>query len=434
MPKNKDSAKYSEEAKRNQVGRLIEKVKGNYWTGREYLPIPDNIKALATGDADAFWQLDPVKQLLAYKDDTEEGKIIKPILDNGKELPSVLSLLGLSFLETSHSANRAYNSGRYSLVEELRAKVEELLNNLLFGKSENLFYQQNIKSFNHVLKVPQWGESKHSKFKSNYFLQTFVPGTEWARPVAEPTVPVMINQLESTLAFALGLIETPTTFVQPGTLSSISTITKFSSVVGESVSRYSLAELFKAGTAPLLPSASAGTTNAVWLTLMEFAPYILVASVVVAIALKMSEKKLTYGSDFHLFREINGEPAGYAHSYYPRLEESQYQAAMQDLLLYFSELSPLDNIRIAVLDGDDPVAVYDCDQKNPIGQFLEIARESSADKVWVDLKKKHFEPIAAWSKDWQPYKGTNDDIDVSDLADWAYDYAAEDDDLTNEID
>jgi hypothetical protein len=135
----------------------------------------------------------------------------------------------------------------------------------------------------------------------------------------------------------------------------------------------------------------------------------------------MSEKKLTYGTDFHLFREINGEPAGYAHSYYPRLEESQYQAAMQDLLLYFSELSPLDNIRIAVLDGDDPMVVYDCNPKNPLGDFLEMGREGDADKLWQNLKKKHLDPMDTWSEAWKPYSGENNDIALSDLVEWTSD-------------
>jgi hypothetical protein len=202
---------------------------------------------------------------------------------------------------------------------------------------------------------------------------------------------------------------------QVAALAAGSIVTKGLSSTGRILAKYQLVNLLKSGTV-LLPPATVGViANSAWLGLMEIAPWVIVAGVIITIVLSESERKLTTGSDFYLFREFNDE-RGNAFLKYPRLEESQYQAALQALLAYYStDYNTTGSLTAVVLDQDDPVAGYDLTQKDATG-FVRIADDKEAEILWKDLSDKFFEsmnqqystPMSEWGAAWGPFEDEED--------------------------
>lgn len=122
---------------------------------------------------------------------------------------------------------------------------------------------------------------------------------------------------------------------------------------------------------------------------------------------RSQKKKLTHGSDFYLFRQ-DGDHTGNAFLKYSKLEENQYQAALQALLAYYgTDYGITGSLTAIVLDQDEPVAGYDLTKKDPAGAFLQIADNSEAEALWKELSEQFLKPESFWG-DWGPFEEDED--------------------------
>jgi hypothetical protein len=366
-----------------KIRELASRINSGNWFDKEYLPVPTTVQQFIDNPRTTWSDSTQVKSITSLLE-SSTGDVrfardtLLPIIETADKNPDIIRYSSLQFLQASHSANRAFNSKLYPTTGEIQNKIQELVGRLLFGGSEALVYNKTIKGFNSVLKVP----TVASELGITGFTSNLVPSSD-------PTIPLLIGELGNLAKFIFSLSGMAKGLEQVAALAAGSIVTKGLSSTGRILAKYQLVNLLKSGTV-LLPPATVGViANSAWLGLMEIAPWVIVAGVIITIVLSESERRLTTGSDFYLFREFNDE-RGNAFLKYPRLEESQYQAALEALLAYYStDYNTTGSLTAVVLDQDDPVAGYDLTQKDATG-FVRIADDKEAEILWKDLSNKFF--------------------------------------------
>lgn len=381
-----------------KIQELASRITSGNWFDKEYLPVPDTVQRFIDNPKDA-WESSSQVKAIASRLQSETGDIklardtLSPIIEVAANNPDIIKYSSLQLLQAGHSANRAFNSKLYPTTANLESKIKELIGKLLFGGSEAHLYAKTIKGFNGVLKVPTLAP----ELGLTGFTSKLVPTTE-------PTIPLLISELGNLAKFVLSLSGIAQRLQQIAALATGSIVVKGLSATGRMLAKYQLVNLLKQGTMAL-PAATEGVVaNSAWLGLMELAPWIIVAGVIVTIVLSESEKKLTFGSDLYLFREEGDQKGRATMRYLERLQENQYQAALQALLAYYSlDYSTTGSLTAVILDQDDPVAGYDLTKKDASG-FVQIADDQEAQRLWKDLSDKFFQPMSTWGDAWGPFE------------------------------
>lgn len=375
-------------AKTQQTQNLLNKISDGHWMGKDYFPISNTVMDLINNPRESFFNLPQIRTLIQLEEDIERLNLVE-VLDAVS--PEIVQTSALRFLTNANSANQGYNSKVYPTVQAVQQKLSQLFtaaDRFGIGSRELMLLDKAIAAHNSVLDLP----------KLSSIPQYGLAPLNLLFPPADPKLHDIVHTLkginESVLK-VLGMAEQylPASWIMTGIL------TKSSSAAGELVARYELAGLLKGSGGYLLSGVNQGAvatitsggTNAVWLLLMDLAPWIIAGAVIVGIALKLSEKKLKMGTDFYLFRVVDGEPAGDAHSVYGDLPPSQNLSICERLVEFFSQVAPLDgDIKIVVLDQDVPVLVYSRTEYG--GIVLESDDEAIVRATWERLNALFFPP------------------------------------------
>lgn len=268
-----------------KIQELASRVTSGNWFNKEYLPVPDTVQHFIDNPQDA-WANSSQVQAIASKLQSNTGDTafafdtVSPIIEVAANNPDIIRYSSLQLLQAGHSANRAFNSKLYPTSSAIESKIENLIGKLLFGGSEAQLYAKTIKGFNGVLKVP----TVASELGIAGFAHKLVP-------VTEPTIPLLIDGLGNLTKFVLSLSGIALRLQQIAALAAGNIVVKGLSATGRMLAKYQLVNLLKSGTMALPAAAEGVVANSAWLGLMELAPWIIVAGVIVTIVLSESEKK-----------------------------------------------------------------------------------------------------------------------------------------------
>jgi hypothetical protein len=383
----------------SQVDQLLDRIEGNLWMGKEYFPISDAVLAFIEQGESAFLSAAPTQQLqqIAQLKGTES---LAELIEKSASIPGYVQAQALRCISSIHSVNRAFNSQLYPTLGHLEAKLRKLIEKLLFQRREELLYAKELKTYNHTLGVPKLSEILAQASDNSPSLLGINPVSSLSA-VSHPNVNTIVDTLLELMRFLLRLTAIPPRLLEPAALVSSSIITKAAASSGELIAKYSLAKLLKSGTVPLLvPTVEATVSTTAWTTLMPLAPYMIVAAIIIGVALSESQKKLAKGSDFYLFQILNGQPAGWAHTYYRTCPEERHLAAVNYIKAYFRQIGRLQgDIKIVVLDAEEPVLIYNADG-------VKIAQNDEARKIWDALDELFFPQH--WMDAWQSIEWEDD--------------------------
>ena len=382
-----------------KIRELASRINSGNWFDKEYLPVPSTVQQFIDNPRTTWSDSTQVKSITSLLE-SSAGDVrfardtLLPIIETADKNPDIIRYSSLQFLQASHSANRAFNSKLYPTTGEIQNKIQELVGRLLFGGSEALVYNKTIKGFNSVLKVPIVAtELGITGFTSNLV------------PSSDPTIPLLIGELGNLAKFIFSLSGMAKGLEQVAALAAGSIVTKGLSSTGRILAKYQLVNLLKSGTV-LLPPATVGVIpNSAWLGLMEIAPWVIVAGVIITIVLSESERKLTTGSKVYLLRELGDNERGYSYLDCAKIEESQYQSLLQAVIAHrSSSFDMTGSLTGVILNEDDAVGVYDLTKKDANG-FLKIAQDRVAEAMWKDLSDKFFpQPSSINWGEWGPFE------------------------------
>lgn len=388
-----------------KIQQLASRVNSGYWFEKEYLPVPSVVQQFINNPQNAWENSSQVQAIASRaKDITLQGtftqQTLPPIIDIASSNPDIIKYSSLQLLQACHSANRAFNSKLYPTTGEIQTKIQDLLAKLLFGNSEELLYNKTIKGFNGVLKVPT--------IASELGISGF---TNQLTPVADPNISLLIGDLGNLAKFIFSLSGIAAGFEQIAALTAGSIVVKGLSSSGRALAKYQLVNILKGGSVLLPPATEGVIANSAWLGLMQVAPWIIVAGVIITIVLSESEKKLASGSDLFIFQEFNTERRKLRNRY-SKLEENQQQLALEQGFSEFSSYYGIKGTLTAViLDQGEPVAGYDLNTK--VGnEFLKIAEGQEALKLFKKLSEEYSSDIVESQEEaerkWGPFEDDED--------------------------
>ena len=385
-----------------KIQQLASRVNSGYWFEKEYLPVPDAVQQFIDNPQSA-WQNSSQVQAIAsrVKDATLQGtftqQTLPPIIDIASANPDLIKYSSLQLLQACHSANRAFNSKLYPTTGEIQNKIQDLVSKLLFGGSEELLYNKTIQGFNGVLKVPLVAnELGISGFNSQLV------------PAVDPNISLLIGDLGNLAKFIFSLSGIAAGFEQIAALTAGSIVVRGLSSTGRALAKYQIVNILKSGTILLPPATEGVIANSAWLGLMQVAPWIIIAGVIITIVLSESEKKIAFGSDLFIFQKSSGEKRR-LRLRYPKLEENQQQLALQQGFINFSTYyGNRENITAVILDQGEAVAVYNLNEKVN-DQFLKIAEGQDAQILFKKLLEDYssniiFESQEEAEKKWGPFE------------------------------
>lgn len=264
-------------AKTQQTQNLLNKISDGHWMGKDYFPISNTVMDLINNPRESFFSLPQIRTLIRLEEDIGQLNLVE-VLDAVS--PERVQTSCLRFLTNANSANQGYNSKVYPTVQAVQQKLSQLFaaadrfGNI--GSRELMLLDKAIATHNSVLDLP----------KLSGIPQYGLAPLTRLFPPADPKLHHVIHTLkginESVLK-VLGMVKQylPISWIMTGIL------TKGSSAVGELVARYELAGLLKGSGGYLLSgvnqgavaSLTSGGTNAVWLLLMDLAPWIIAGAV-----------------------------------------------------------------------------------------------------------------------------------------------------------
>lgn len=379
------------------INSLMSKIQGSQWMGKEYFPINGQVLSLVQNSSNVFSSLNPVQRIAGVDELIQARAVIQPVVEKAIAQPEFIQANSLMFLRIAHSANRAYNSQLYPNISALTQKIAQLAGTVLFRPREQAMYLKGAKAFNAVFNVPVLSDIPAIQ-------QMGVSSVGKLVPSGTPSVTTMFGSLIELSEFVLKLADIPRQFLRLGAIATSNIVTKLSSATGEIIGKYQIARLLKTPSmAPLLipgaGSATATVNSTVWMTLLEIAPWIIAAAVIVGIALRMSEKKLTKGSDFLMFQTIDGRPGGFGHySYDKPVDEELYKGIMYLMSYELREVAQSGNeIKVVVLDQDEPKAIYSWQPPS----WVRTHDEDTAIAEWYAIQRQFFDPLDDWVNPWR---------------------------------